>query len=149
MYLKQLIDEYDFEDMKYFFENDKYFTYLSGKYNFSDEDEKNFNKLKYNDLDYNKYSLDVLTLKKDRFLYRIYLRDKDDELEMIKNKDLEELSTYGVDVEYTQYDRKSYLLIIGILLENSYYMNEEYKKSSKIEESNGYMEIEKAEVEEE
>lgn len=149
MYLKQLIDEYDFDDMKYFFENDKYFTYLSGKYNFSDEDEENFNKLKYNDLDYNKYSLDVLTLKKDRFLYRIYLRDKDDELEMIKNKDLEELSTYGVDVEYTQYDRKSYLLIIGILLENSYYMNEEYKKSSKIEESNGYMEIEKAEVEEE
>jgi hypothetical protein len=135
MYLRQLVEDYNFEDVAYFYENDKYFVYLSARYKLTDEDIENFNKLKNNSLEYNKYSLDVITLRKEGLLPMVYLRDKDDELEKIKGKSLEELSTYAVDLDYSRNERKSFQLILILLLENSYYLKEDHKKSSVIEGS--------------
>lgn len=139
MFFKQLIEDYDFDDIKYVFENDKYFLYSSGKYSLSDKDEENFNILKNSEAKPKKYSLEVITMRKPGVLSRAEIIDHEDEFKNIKDVELEELAAYPVDMTYSSNQRRGIQLIISVLLEHSFYIELDSdsgrKKSTEKEDS--------------
>lgn len=147
MFLKELVEDYDFEDVKFVFENDKYFLYSSERYKLTEEDEINFSKLKSSSETFKMYSLEVVSLRKSGFLSRIELIDHEDEIRGIKDVELSELASYPVDLTYSRNNRKAIQLIISLLLERTFYSHLENKQSLKSEKSLGAIEIEKAVIE--
>lgn len=121
MFFRQMIEDYTFDDLKFVYDNDRYFAYLSEQYKLTDEDKENFNLLLNSKVEYKKVSLEVLTLRKIGLFSRVYLINEDDELRSIKDFNLEELSAYPVDLAYSSDVRRSLQLIICLLLEFSYY----------------------------
>lgn len=125
MFLRQLLEDIEYDDVKYFYENDRGFTYLSGLYTFTDLDQEYFNNMKFSTGEFKKYSLDVITVKRDGLMPRVYLSDHEDELVGIRGVSYTDLSCYSVDSEYSKDTRRKYNLICFILLENTFYRYEE------------------------
>lgn len=123
MFLKQMLEDIDYDELVYFYENDSNFSYTKSKYSMGEEDKENFEAIKNSNLEYLKNSLEEITLKNSNGLMpRVYLRDAEDELKFIRGIELDFLSMYPVDREYSRNIRKSYILTCIILLENSYYL---------------------------
>lgn len=122
MFFSQLIEDYNFNDVVYVFENDKYFAYSHSKYKLTDKDKENFEILKSSPAEWREYSLEVLTLRKLGLLSRAEIVDQEDEGKGIRQIEFADLSGYPVDMQYSSSARRGLHLIISILLEQTFYI---------------------------
>lgn len=122
MFLKELAEDYTFEDLQFVYERDKYFVYCQGRYKLTEKDKENFHKILNTTHTYKKYSLDNVTLRKPGVLSRVELIDQEDELKSITDYELDELAAFPVDMLYSSDARRGVHLLISLLLENSYYL---------------------------
>ena len=133
MFFNELVEDYTFDDIKFVYENDKYFLYVKERYDLSDVDESNFNKLldSVNHPDFSKkiVSLEVLTVRKSGLLSRVELSDVEGGIREFLSLPLHEITSYPVDMYYSTDNKRALRLIISLLLEFSYYKN--LDKSSK------------------
>lgn len=123
MFLKELAEDFTFEDLKYVYENDKFFIYCHGRYALTGKDEENFNEILNSTITYKKYSLDNVTLRKPGLLSRIEFVDQEDTEKPIQGFTLEDLASFPVDMLYSRDARRGAHLLISLLLENSYYLD--------------------------
>ena len=133
MFFNELVEDYTFDDIKFVYENDKYFLYVKERYDLSDVDESNFNKLldSVNHPDFSKkiVSLEVLTVRKSGLLSRVELSVVEGGIREFLSLPLHEITSYPVDMYYSTDNKRALRFIISLLLEFSYYKN--LDKSSK------------------
>lgn len=124
MFLWQVVEDFEFGDLVDMYEHDRYFTYIKRGYELDERDELNFGRL-LKGIDGRgedrRYSLEVLTLKKDGIYPRVYLIDHEEELRGIDGYSLEDLLTFPVDMSYTKDIRERLIILIVLLLEHSHY----------------------------
>lgn len=132
MFLNQMIEDFNFEDVLDIYENDRYFSYIREEYMLGEEDESVFNKFKGSSGVPKRASLEVLTLRKEGLMPRIYFIDHEDSLRGIEGESVSNLVTYPVDMLHSDMGRKAVIMIAILLLEHTYYkrIDEESKMRS-------------------
>lgn len=147
MFLKELVEDFDYQDVEYVYENDKYFMYTKDRYDLTKEDEINFDKLKTSSEEFRRYSLEVVSLKKLGLLSRIELVDSEDDRRDVSSFSMEELASFPVDLYYSSNEKRAIRLIISLLLEKTYYLNMDEKNKKKDTKELGALTIDIAEIE--
>lgn len=125
MFFNELVEDYTFDDIKFVYDNDKYFLYVKERYDLSDVDESNYNRLldSVNHPDFvNKLtSLEVITVRKSGLLSHVELNDIEGGIRDFLNLPFYEICGYPVDMYYSNDNKRALRLIISFLLEYSYY----------------------------
>ena len=136
MFYRQLLEDYDFDDIVEVYEHDKYFMYLRKNYSGSlgDAEKLIFDQLKKSVEPNLRESLEVLTLRKEGLLPRIMVMDIEDEL--IGIRDMKRVTLAGhagmpIDLVVSSDVEKGLRFIVVFLLEFTYFKemdeNERYR----------------------
>lgn len=122
MFLKQLAEDFEFENLVHVFDNDKFFLYSAERYILTEEDRKNFEAIKNSELPYRINILEEISLRKLNTLSRVEIVDIEDLIRGISEISCEDLATYPVSSYYSKEPRKAIQLLISILLEKTFFI---------------------------
>lgn len=145
MFLKQMIEDFTYEDLEYYFENSKYFSYIRKGYMLTDEDKKNFELLMSLDAEFRKYSLDSLTVEKRGLYPYVRLLSHEDEIIALNDRGFGFTDVLGlpVDMHWSEDPNRAISLIIVLLLNETFYKQLESREtSSSSKEVDGLVTIE-------
>lgn len=123
MFLKQLVEDFTFDDVLEFYSYNKYFSYIRKNYSLTEEDALYFELLLRSDAPCNKFSLEVLTIEKNGLLPEVRFVDHEDESTPLKDRDIKFEDYVGcpVDMNWTENDSRGLTLITLLLLHQTYY----------------------------
>lgn len=129
MFLKQLVEDFTFEDVSNYFEDSKYFSYIRNQYSLTEEDELYFELLLHSDVPFDRLSLEVLVVEKKGLLPEVRLLNHEDELFSLKDRDLtfEEYAGLPVDLHWSASTSRGLKLITLLLLHQTFYKQLEDK----------------------